>query len=246
MNEPLITQPLKRADWAAIAVALTLPTAVTWIYFIWLDGAAEGAVKGAFGVGKTVQFLLPAVWVYLVQRQRPQLARPQLWSMIAGAIFGIAVGMAMATLYFAWLKPAGLFDGPAAAARDKVQSFGINSLAGYAALALFYSAIHSLLEEYYWRWFVFGQLARGCKLPVALAIASIGFAAHHVLVLGLYFGLVGETALLTWIFSAGIAIGGAVWAWLYHRGGSLAAPWLSHALVDAAIFAIGCDMLQPL
>jgi membrane protease YdiL (CAAX protease family) len=235
-----MNQPLKAADWAAITVALTLPSAVTWVYFIWLDGAAEGAVKAAFTVGKTIQFLLPAVWVYLVQRQRPQLAKPQGWALISGAFFGLAVGAAMAALYFAWLKPAGLFDGPAAEVREKVKSFGINSLAAYVALAVFYSAIHSLLEEYYWRWFVFGQLTRGCKLPAALVIAGIGFAAHHVLVLGLYFGW---TSPLTWLFSASIAIGGAVWSWLYHRGNSLAAPWLSHALVDAAIFAIGYDVI---
>ena len=27
-----------------------------------------------------------------------------------------------------------------------------------------------------------------------------------------------------------------MWAWLYHRSGSLLGPWLGHALVDAAIF----------
>jgi membrane protease YdiL (CAAX protease family) len=233
-------QRLTALDWSAIAVALTLPSAVTWVYFIWLDGAAEGAVKTAFGVGKTIQFLLPAVWVYLIQRERPQLARPQGWALLAGALFGLAVGAAMAALYFAWLKPAGLFDQPAAEVREKVKSFGVHSLAAYIALAIFYSALHSLLEEYYWRWFVFGQLARGCKLPAALAIAGLGFAAHHVLVLGLYFGW---AAPLTWLFSAGIAIGGAIWSWLYRRGNSLAAPWLSHALVDAAIFAIGYDVI---
>jgi membrane protease YdiL (CAAX protease family) len=239
MNQP--QPPLKTSDWAAIAVALTLPTAMTWIYFIWLDGAAEGAVKAAFAVGKTIQFLLPAVWVYLIQRQRPQFVRPKGWALATGALFGLAVGAAMALLYFWLLKPAGLFDSAAIEVRDKVQTFGVRSLAAYIALALFYSAIHSLLEEYYWRWFVFGLLARGRKLPTAILIASLGFAAHHVLVLGHFFGW---TSPLTWLFSASIAIGGAVWAWLYHRAGSLAAPWLSHAFVDAAIFAIGYDLVR--
>ena len=42
----------------------------------------------------------------------------------------------------------------------------------YLLLAVFYSAIHSLLEEYYWRWFVFGRLSQLCKLPTAIAISS--------------------------------------------------------------------------
>ena len=33
-------------------------------------------------------------------------------------------------------------------------------------------------------------------------------------------------------------------AWLYERGGSVWSPWLSHLLVDAAIFVIGWDLLQ--
>jgi membrane protease YdiL (CAAX protease family) len=61
-----------------------------------------------------------------------------------------------------------------------------------------------------------------------------------VLVLQLYFGW---TSPLTWLFSAGVAIGGAFWAWLYNKSGSLYGPWLSHALVDAAIFAIGYDLV---
>ena len=42
--------------------------------------------------------------------------------------------------------------------QEKVRGFGVGSVWAYAALTLFYSAIHSGLEEYYWRWFVFGQL----------------------------------------------------------------------------------------
>jgi membrane protease YdiL (CAAX protease family) len=41
-----------------------------------------------------------------------------------------------------------------------------------------------------------------------------------------------------------IAVGGAVWAWLYDRSGSLLAPWISHALIDGALFVVGWDMVQ--
>jgi membrane protease YdiL (CAAX protease family) len=156
--------------------------------------------------------------------------------------FGLAVLAAMTTLYWLWLKPAGLFTGPAVEVRAKVESFGIKSLGTYVALGVFYSLVHSLLEEYYWRWFVFRQLARGVALPWAIAISSVGFAAHHVLVLGKYFGYESP---LTWLFAACVAIGGAAWAWIYVRSQSLAGPWLSHAMIDATIFIIGWDLLRP-
>jgi membrane protease YdiL (CAAX protease family) len=235
--------PLTAADWVVLVVALVLPTAVTWLYFIALNGAPAHLQQSAYTIGKGIQFLLPAVWVFLVHRQRPRWARPPGWSVVWGLAFGLVIGGAMLALYAAVLKPAGLFDSAAGAVREKVRSFGAGSPAAFLLLALFYSAIHSLLEEYYWRWFVFGQLARGCRWPVAVAVSSVGFAAHHVLVLGLYFGYSGTTALLTWLFTLAIVIGGAFWAWLYRASSSLAGPWLSHALIDAAIFAVGYQLI---
>jgi len=146
----------------------------------------------------------------------------------------------MAALYFYALRPSGLLEGSVAAVRTKIQSFGASSPAIYLLLAVFYSAIHSLLEEYYWRWFVFGQLSRLCRLPSAIVISSVGFAAHHVLVLQLDFGWFSP---FSWLFALAIIIGGAFWAWLYRASNSLAAVWISHALIDAAIFAIGYTML---
>ena len=51
---------------------------------------------------------------------------------------------------------------------------------------------------------------------------------------------------MTWIFSLAIAIGGAFWAWLYHRSGSLVGPWLSHLLIDGAIFWIGYEIVEKM
>lgn len=235
------TKRLTAADRGAIVFALVLPTAVTLVYFVALDGASAWQQKTAFGIGKTLQFAFPLGWVLLVQQRRPRLVWPEWRGLAEGAAFGLAVAGLMAALYWLWLKPQGLFDQPAQEAREKIASFGVDSLAAYVTLALFYAAIHSLLEEYYFRWFVFGQLARWTSAGWAVGISSVGFAAHHVPVLAHYFTW---TSALTWLFVAGVAIGGAVWAWLYQRQGSLWGPWLSHAIVDAAIFVIGYDLVM--
>lgn len=229
---------MKRADLVAIAVAMTLPTLVTWIYF---EGAAgqPALTLAAFALGKTVQFALPLAWVLLVQRQRLRLSWPKAADLPIAAAFGVAVAAAMFLLYYQVLGPAGFFAGPAEEVRRKVAQFAVTSAAGFAVMGLFYSLIHSLLEEYYWRWFVFGQLRRGCSLGPAVAISSVAFTAHHVIVLARYFGWDSPA---TWLFVAGVGIGGAIWAWLYDRTQSLYGPWLSHLVVDAAIFWIGYDL----
>ena len=241
MARPIQSEPARGSSYWLLAVALALPTVVTWLYFVALADQASMWQQAAYAVGKGVQFALPVVWVWLVLRERFAITRPGLKGVLVGVAFGLAVMAAMAGLYYGWLKPLGHFDEPMRIAREKVASFGIKTAMAYVALATFYSLGHSLLEEYYWRWFVFGHCCRRLQPVAAIVVSSVGFAAHHVVVVGTYFGY---GSLLTWLFTAGIVIGGGVWAVLYKRSGSLVGPWLSHALVDATIFVIGWDLVR--
>lgn len=233
---------LEKANWGDRVVLLTgllLPSLVTWVYFVWLANYAAGVQQAAYGLGKTVQFLLPVVWIVLICRRRPHWKGPTLSGVAEGVGFGLLVLAAMLVVYHQWLKPAGLLAGAQQAVRAKIAGFGLADLPSYAALGVFYSLVHSLLEEYYWRWFVFGQLRRFTGLGVAIAVSSLGFMAHHVLVLAIYFGWLSPVTVL---FSLAVAVGGAVWAWLFERTGTLYAPWFGHLLVDAGIFIIGYDL----
>jgi hypothetical protein len=118
---------------------------------------------------------------------------------------------------------------------------GISSPAVYAGVALFYSLLHSLLEEYYWRWFAFERLRQAMALWPAIVVSSLCFMLHHVVVLGLYFGWNNPW---TWVFSFATAMGGGFWAWLYDRSQSIYGPWFSHLLIDAAIFGVGYDLIR--
>ena len=234
--------PVKsKADWAAVLFALGLPTAITWIYFVALAQHPPDLQQAAYLTGKVVQFVLPLVWVLLVQKQRLQLRFPH-WSELGqGALVGGAIVAAMLALYFVWFQHATVLATAAVEMRGRVDSFGLHGPGPFIAMALFYSLIHSLLEEYYWRWFVFGQLRRLTPLAVAVLVSSLGFMAHHVLVVAAYFG---TFSLETVILSLSVAVGGAIWACMYQRTGSLYATWTSHLLVDAGIFAVGYDMLR--
>jgi membrane protease YdiL (CAAX protease family) len=117
---------------------------------------------------------------------------------------------------------------------------GVDSPALFIALGVFYALGHSLLEEYYWRWFVFGRLREWVAVPWAIAISSLGFMAHHVVLMATFFGLFSFWACF---FSLSVAVGGLFWAWSYQRTGSLYGPWLGHLLVDAGIFIVGYDLV---
>ena len=234
-------KPLTTADKAVVALSLVLPTVVTLVYFVALDGTPERVQQTAFTLGKAIQFALPLAWVLLVMKERPNFVRPDWRGLVEGGLFGLAVAGLMVAVYVLWLKQGDYMLEPSEEIRKKIKSFGVDSLAAFLAMAAFFSALHSLLEEYYFRWFAFGRLARWIHLPSAVAISSLAFASHHVLILARYFTWDSP---LTWLFTAGVAIGGAVWALLYYRSKSLWGPWLSHAIVDAAIFAIGWDLVR--
>lgn len=222
-----------------LGFALVFPTLMTWAYFILLADGDPTIQQTAYSVGKVVQFGLPVCWVLWILRTKIQVGRPGPGLPLA-ALFGLVVGGSIYALYHLWLVPSGSLEGTVSEVREKVEGIGIDSKFKFAVMGIGYSLFHSFLEEYYWRWFVFKNLRRRTSLAIAVTVSSLGFMAHHVIVLGTYFGWDSPLSYLT---SIGVAVGGAVWALLYNRTGSLYGPWLSHCLVDAAIFLVGFEMM---
>ncbi len=226
------------ADTLAVAFAAVWPTAATSVYFVLLAHAAPAVQQVSYAAAKAV-FVFPLVWVLAVQQRGLGLHFRLRAGMFESLSFGFLVAAAVLVVYFLGLKPTGAMDFAAPDIRAKLAGFGISTPARYVAFSIFLSVAHSLLEEYYWRWFVFGQLARLARLPLALLVSSLAFMAHHVIVLGTYFGWFSVAQV---VFSLAVAVGGGVWAWIYHRSGSLYGPWVSHFLVDAAIMMVGYDL----
>lgn len=231
--------PLSRADWAAVAAALVFPTLATWGYFIALAGSP--AMQTAYILTKLLQFSFPLVWVVLWQRRRVRLAAPAPAGVGIGLSLGLVVLAGMLALYYGFLKTSPAMAQTPAQAAQKLAEFRIDAPLKFLAFATFLSLLHSLLEEYYWRWFVFGQLSRTAPFVVAATVSSLGFMAHHVLVIGEYFP--GRGAYVAF-FSLCVAVGGFLWAWLYRRTGSLYGPWASHLVVDAGLMWLGYDLWQ--
>jgi membrane protease YdiL (CAAX protease family) len=233
-------------DALALTWAMVFPSVMTWVYFVAAPGLSSeyaAAVWIAYAVGKVIQFGFPAVYVALTDRQDLQPAWPSRQGVLAGLGFGLGVGLAAVALYYSWLKHSSMVGQTSVNIHAKLKSMGFDSPAGFAFAAVFYSCIHSLLEEYYWRWFVFGWLKRHLRLWPALVLSSLGFMAHHVIVLAVYFPGVKKFLTLALPCSLGVAIGGGVWCWLYHKTGSLYAAWISHMLIDASVMWIGYDLV---
>ena len=235
-NQPLETS--RAAHVAALAFVMLLPTAATFVYFVLLSGSPS--MKILYFGSKVVQFAFPLAWVLAVQRRKVRFRRPDLQSILPGIVFGVLAVALGLIAYFGYFKTSPYLQRAPALIGAKVEDMGLTSPAIYLAFAAFLAVPHSLLEEYYWRWFAFGQLRRTISVNSAIAISSLAFMAHHVIVIHQF--LKGPWA-VTLFFSLCVALGGAVWAWLYQRYESLYGPWFSHLLVDCGIMLIGYDLI---
>ena len=73
--------------WIVVA-AIVYPTILTLAYFRWLDDAGPLLQRGVFQGGKLLQFLLPAVWVWWVLKQKPGWSRPNRRGLLENLVFG--------------------------------------------------------------------------------------------------------------------------------------------------------------
>ena len=236
--------PATNVDWIAIVFAMLFPTLVTLVYFEWLKDSEASFQQIAYGVGKVLQFGFPVVWVLIWYRHKlnrsDQRDSKQIW---LGVGFGFLVVAAMFTVYFLLIAPSEIAADLTAMVKEKVGGLEVNSVWKYAGLGCFYTLGHSFLEEYYWRWFVFDYLKKFTTTLWANVLSSLGFMAHHVILLAFFFGW---SSPLTYLLSSCIAVGGMVWAWQFHRTGRLLAPWISHMIVDAGIFALGYFLIRDM
>jgi membrane protease YdiL (CAAX protease family) len=185
--------------------------------------------------------LLPVVWLLFVERRRISFSRPSFGGLAGGAALGALIAAAIFGAYFGfaggWIDRAEV----RALAADK----GLARKALFIPMAFYWVFVNSALEEYVWRWFVFGKcraVAQKLRLPVSAAIvaSALFFTLHHVIAM---------RALFDWRVTAlgcsGVFVGGAIWAWAYERWRSIWPCWVSHIMADAPIFVIGWRLIFP-
>lgn len=223
--------------WSLTSIVMLLPLVASFFYFVWYPGTAFG---NSFYVGvKILLFVWPFIAVWFILREKfSDHSRPKnhRGSIIAGTIFGL---LTFATLFIlVKLTPVGgIIYGNADRISGRIEDLGVKQ--HFVLFALFLSFIHAALEEFFWRYFAFGQLRKLIPVTAAVIAAALGFAAHHVVVLTQFLPVSAAIPL-----GLCVGIGGAVWSVIYHRYNSLWGAWISHVIIDLGIMWIGWEILQ--
>ena len=166
-----------------LVVAMVYPALAAWEYFVVLAG--RPATSWAWGAAKLLQATLPLFgWLVLgIDRrrsERPGVDRAR--ALRAGLTSGLALGGAILVAWWLLLRHAPAFAALHGEIARRLAPFHATTPATFSLLALGLSLGHSLFEEYYWRWFLYGALAPRLGRAAAMALASVAFAAHHFLI----------------------------------------------------------------
>lgn len=214
---------------------MVVPFAGSLFYFVLFRDSL--LARGMYAGVKGFTLLWPALATWLVLREhlpRPTRAAWPWRALVPGTVTGLVIVLALLGLM---QTPVGaVVQSGVPGMRSKAETFGI--LEHYWLFALLLSTVHSLLEEYYWRWFVYGQLRQLLRLPLAHLLAGLAFAAHHIVIASQYFGL-GWGVLL----GGGVGVGGIIFSCLYQKQGTLLGAWAAHLLADIGILAVGHKLL---
>jgi uncharacterized protein len=229
----------------ALIPAMILPCLASLFYFVYLHNQFAQII---YGITKVLMMIWPIFCVYYLFRSQGRERLPKVVgcvpaadrktpfysSVFIGASTGIIIVLGMYLLLQTSI--AQVLTDNISSIRSKAVDLGF--LDHYWSFAVFLSLGNSLMEEYYWRWFVFGTLRRHCGFAVSMVIGSLAFGAHHFVVLSQYF-----PPLWTIFFGSTVVLGGMFWCFLYEKQKTLLGSWICHMIVDFGFLSIGYHYL---
>lgn len=226
-------------SWKWLIPALTVPTLGALCYFFWFPEGVLG--KTAYTSTKVFTLFYPLLFLGVLGTaglfRRREVANPP--TMRSVILLGLGSGIAISLLGWG-LMMTPLGDQVWAGSLGVIErAEGLGFREHFVLFALYVTFVHSALEEYYWRWFVFGSLERKIRPWLAHAIAGVAFGGHHLVILMQFFPF-GLAA----FFTSCVVIGGVIWTWLYARQGSVLGCWLSHLCVDAFLMILGYQLIM--
>ncbi len=212
--------------------ALLVPSVAAYFYFnVWGD---ESLGRLIYTLSKIFFLLWPLLWLKSIKKTSSIKKDSKRSHIFTGILTGLGLSIALLLLFWIFPDKTALTQNIA----TKANAYLDLNLKLYLFFSLFLVLGHSLFEEYYWRWFVLKGLHQYTSASKALWISSLGFSAHHFLVLSTF---TNTAWAILGTFS--VALGGWIWGWQYQKTKSILPIWISHACVDATIMSIGYFLL---
>ncbi|MBT5707688.1 CPBP family intramembrane metalloprotease [bacterium] len=222
--------------WVCLSIAALLPFFGSFAYFV-LAGDHPIA-RWIYGGVKLFTILWPLIALRWLIKSPIRFRFPSSISVPRSLLEGLCLGGILGgSIWLTMLTPLGdLVATSSGSIGAKIDDLGLRN--HFWTFAVVISVGHSLLEEYYWRGFVFGQLRLRFSLFWSHSLAGLTFSLHHMVICSQFFPM-------PWgiLLGGSVAIGGVCWSLLYQRHGHFYGAWLSHLIVDLGLMTIGARLV---
>jgi len=236
----MTTSTHRELSWLVLLPALIVPAIGALFYFVLFPEGSVG--QAAYTITKLFTLFYPLLFLRrtglggLLRRRRGKGSWPG-WGAVIWT--GMLCGAAISSLgMLLMLTPLGeIVKEGSGAVTERAEGLGFAR--HFLLFAVFLSLIHSALEEFYWRWFVYGQLQRRVSRWMAHAVAALAFGGHHLIITLQFFSVSLALFLTTCVVA-----GGFIWSIMYERQGTVIGCWVSHICVDVMLMIIGFQLIK--
>ncbi len=116
---------------------------------------------------------------------------------------------------------------------ELVNSYGVKK-ENFVPVAIYISFVNSLLEEFFFRGFVFFTLKKLASKRFAYGVSALVFSLYHIAIMSSWFNIFLFALLLLSLFVAGL-----MFSWLNERRETIYTSWFVHMFANFATNTIG-------
>ncbi|KND49683.1 MAG: hypothetical protein AB203_01190 [Parcubacteria bacterium C7867-008] len=190
---------------------------------------------------KIMLFLvLPLIWALRYERTQIATILGLKGFTYKGLVPGVLIGAGSFLIILAAYAILGTFIDFPAIAHNLQSKLGITP-ANFLWVGLYVIGINSLLEEFFFRGFVFLNLRGNTPVWFAYVFSAGSFALYHMAIIAGWFNPILMTLALTSLFVVGL-----VFNMLNRKSGHFLNSWVAHAMADSAIILVGCRVFNIL
>jgi len=150
--------------------------------------------------------------------------RSILQGILIGAVFFIGIIIFFDFVHFNFLDKKHI--------NNILNSLGFSSNI-FIYFAIYFILINSVLEELFWRGYLYYQFGKSIRIPFSSVIISFFFIQYHFFVIGLIFSVQ-----VAFVFIPVIFIVSVIWCYLRHINSNIYAPLISHIMADMALIMV--------
>ncbi|MBD2420793.1 CPBP family intramembrane metalloprotease [Anabaena cylindrica FACHB-243] len=172
---------------------------------------------------------LPVAWLLWVERKPLKISKPTRYDWLIGLALGLLMfGIILATYWFFLRDWINVND-----VRNKLQKVGNINQLFFKLGGAYFILINALIEEYFWRWFVYSRCEELVSGRTAVFLAALFFTIHHTIGLAVFTDW--RMVLLGSLF---VFVAGVVWSECYRRYRSIWSNYFSHLIADLALHIV--------